>query len=348
MSLSRITLILSVTLSAILSGTLLFHNYLPYGSLSLLSWHTFVATPAAKPFSWETLAPSKSLEWQICYYPDRECARLIVLGVPHLVPRSSKTDVERALWEQGLKGLGVVNNSREGIAHNTARDMLSIVEVFGRNKIQYWGFSYGSILRATFAAMFPDKVERLVIDGVVDAENYYSSPLDNNLQGTDVVLESFFTGCAKAGPSRCAFWAPTAEDIRKNLDASYDLIRSKPVPVLTGSGYGMVDYSSLRGAVFAALYSPYSMFQTLATGLAMLGYIGDRSIIFNMVNAPPYTCSCNPSEPSYNNLRDDILGDLESSQDYFERLSNTSNWADICAGVRLSCTGWPEFPKDHF
>ena len=55
-------------------------------------------------------------------------------------------------------------------------------------------FRYGSVLGATFASMFPvrfllsllvalltyffflqDKIERLVIDGVVDSENYYAS-----------------------------------------------------------------------------------------------------------------------------------------------------------------------------
>jgi pimeloyl-ACP methyl ester carboxylesterase len=46
-----------------------------------------------------------------------------------------------------------------------ARDMLEISDQMGFSKVRYWGVSYGTILGGTFAALYPDRVERLVSDG---------------------------------------------------------------------------------------------------------------------------------------------------------------------------------------
>lgn len=35
------------------------------------------------------------------------------------------------------------------------------------------GLSYGSALGATAASMFPDRMDKVVLDGVVNVKNYY-------------------------------------------------------------------------------------------------------------------------------------------------------------------------------
>lgn len=38
-------------------------------------------------------------------------------------------------------------------------------------KLIYWGLSYGTVLAATFASLFPGKVGRIIADGVLDASD---------------------------------------------------------------------------------------------------------------------------------------------------------------------------------
>ena len=78
---------------------------------------------------------------------------------------------------------------------NMAADILQIVKAHGKEKLNYYGYlcahracselwsvltcivyidSAGTVLGTTFATMYPDKIERMVLDGVVDAEQWYT------------------------------------------------------------------------------------------------------------------------------------------------------------------------------
>ncbi len=59
---------------------------------------------------------------------------------------------------------------------NVARDMDGIRAAMGDKKLNYFGFSYGTFLGATYASLFPDNYRAMVLDGPVDANSYINNP----------------------------------------------------------------------------------------------------------------------------------------------------------------------------
>ncbi|KAL6239945.1 hypothetical protein BDW75DRAFT_70176 [Aspergillus navahoensis] len=84
-------------------------------------------------------------------------------------------------------------------------------------KLWYYGLSYGTVLGATFAHFFPDRIERMILDRFVDAEDYLLSlRWRSNLYNADKApLDSFTESCLQArGKESCAFCGPSAPNIR--------------------------------------------------------------------------------------------------------------------------------------
>ncbi|WP_316768252.1 alpha/beta hydrolase [Streptomyces sasae] len=55
---------------------------------------------------------------------------------------------------------------------NTARDMDVIRAALGERRISYLGYSYGTYLGEVYATMFPERTDRVVLDGVADPDRY--------------------------------------------------------------------------------------------------------------------------------------------------------------------------------
>ncbi|TDD83221.1 alpha/beta hydrolase [Actinomadura darangshiensis] len=65
---------------------------------------------------------------------------------------------------------------------DAARDMDAIRAALGRQKINYFGYSYGTYLGAVYATMFPGRVRRMVLDSVVKPSGvWYQDNLDQNV-----------------------------------------------------------------------------------------------------------------------------------------------------------------------
>ncbi|KAK7008043.1 AB hydrolase-1 domain-containing protein [Favolaschia claudopus] len=236
---------------------------------------------------------------------------------------------------------------------NVARDMLRITQAFGFEKLQYWGVSYGSLLGATFATLFPDNVGRIAIDGIMDSEAWYSANLTDSILDTDKTLQTFFDGCVAAGPSACAFYAPTASQIAANLASLTGSILAQPFPVKTAISHGIIDYSWFRNYIFASLYSPYNAFSGFAQGLAQLT-AGNATGVYTANQTPDFECDCKAEDagkPFTDNIYESLIatscGDgavvsdsISDLRAFYEREATVSSFADIWGLWRIHCSGW--------
>lgn len=130
----------------------------------------------------------------------------------------------------------------------------------GAERLQYWGFSYGTILGQTFAAIHPDRVERLLIDGVVDPDDYYHGIWLENLHDSDKAMAKLCEYCFQAGPKRCPLNTGTsAQDIEDRVFELLSDLKNNPVPAVGPNGSPTaIDFDDFYLKVIGAMAFPYA------------------------------------------------------------------------------------------
>jgi pimeloyl-ACP methyl ester carboxylesterase len=137
-----------------------------------------------------------------------------------------------------------------------------------QGKLVYWGFSYGTLLGATFASMFPDKVGRIVLDGVAHADHYVNPTWERSLVDADAIWDKFFVYCADKGDV-CSFYraGDGPEDIRQRFRETLALLEEHPAILLLEHTNlpGLLTASDVKKAIFfSGLYAPSVGFPIIA------------------------------------------------------------------------------------
>ena len=150
---------------------------------------------------------------------------------------------------------------------NVARDLEAIRIALGDPKLDYLGYSYGTVVGATYAQMFPTTVGRLVLDGPPD---YWISTRDyayRQARGFMEALSGFLDWCRQTGCSLAASGAP--RDVLNQLIARVD---QQPMPATyTSNGVtraGELTSSLLENGVLSLLYDRSRGWPLLADALS--------------------------------------------------------------------------------
>ncbi|KAI0025034.1 TAP-like protein-domain-containing protein [Xylariomycetidae sp. FL0641] len=170
------------------------------------------------------------------------------------------------------------------------------------SRILYWGFSYGTFLGNTFASLYPGRVGRMVLDGVVDADDYVAGTWLRNLQDTEALVDYFYASCRRAGPGKCALArAAGAGSPRARVDELADRLDAAPAFVAdaaTGQT-APVTGAEVRAAFQRPLYSPRQGFPQLAAALAR-ALEGNYSAVLALglqASMPPLREACGDCPP---------------------------------------------------
>ncbi|MGV9943405.1 alpha/beta hydrolase [Streptomyces sp. NPDC003401] len=173
---------------------------------------------------------------------------------------------------------------------DAARDMDVIRAALGDEKLNYLGFSYGTRLGAVYAAQFPHRVGRLVLDGVDTLTEPLAEQGVASARGQQVALDDFVDWCVKD------IACPFGQDARTAREEVLRLVRSMdedPVPTDFGEAFTGQD---LVGALGQGLYSK-ELWPSLERALAQLVENGDTSGVMAFATgglSPPVRGPGNP------------------------------------------------------
>ncbi len=186
------------------------------------------------------------------------------VGVP-----LSRAEISKTLASYRDYGRFCKNNAGALLNHMSTKDVVRDLDTLraavGDRKLSYVGFSYGTLIGSTYAAMFPKQSRAIVIDGNVDPALRTSDGVEydrERAQGFEISLDGFLKRCDQAGP-KCAF---SDGNPRAKFDELREYLRKQPI---TLPGADPLDISRFTGGVSSALYSP-ARFPSLAADLQQL------------------------------------------------------------------------------
>ena len=164
--------------------------------------------------------------------------------------KSSIADFGAACLKNTGPLLGHVDTS------SAAKDMDIIRAVLGSEKLNYLGFSYGTLLGATYASYFPEKVGRFVLDGVVDPTSTPAQDSLNQLIGFESAMRSYLADCID-NDSECPFKGLSVEKAMDKVGKDFLGVLEKKT-VYTSEGNRKLGLNSGFTGMIAALYSDQS------------------------------------------------------------------------------------------
>ncbi|WP_323097682.1 alpha/beta hydrolase [Intrasporangium sp. YIM S08009] len=261
---------------------------------------------------------------------------------------------EQALLEQNKKlAAGCVKDKPQLVKHmstaEVARDMDVLRAAVGDRQLNYLGKSYGTFIGSTYADLFPQRVGRVVLDGVVPPDLTSKELAAGQAKGFQIATNAYLASCVQEGDCPLGDTVPAAA---KGLDDFFARLDHDPLPTgdatiprmdeawaRLGVAYALYDQGAwgiLTQALQEAKSGSAQTLMQLADGYASRhpggGYDGNLLEAINAVN-----CLDRPDSP-----------DLSAYEGYAKEFAKTApTWGATLAWGALPCGIWPAKSTDQ-
>ena len=138
---------------------------------------------------------------------------------------------------------------------STARDLDVLRAVVRDSKLNYLGYSYGTLIGATYAQLFPTKVGKLVLDGAIDPSVPDDQQSVTQLAGFDLALNNYLKKCI--GSSDCPFKGTVEQALARIKSFMLNL---ETHPLQTSDGRELTVWGANTGMImplYSDSYWPY-------------------------------------------------------------------------------------------
>ncbi|KAH7140424.1 Alpha/Beta hydrolase protein [Dactylonectria estremocensis] len=223
---------------------------------------------------------------------------------------------------------------------NVARDLEAVRVALGNEKLNWLGLSYGTLIGAQYAELYPGNFRSMVLDGVLQHSQDESSMLLAESTTYDATLREFFQWCGAANSS-CAL---AGRDVAKVWENLLDEAERKPIPAPTcgtrcradvnaeeirfGAQVLLFDSSTWDSLAWALLNATQGDASALSTQLA----VGDSSdsVLINLL-----ATACVDW-----NSKSASIADIQEKHVQANSFAPYSQGASMTYYLQTACIGW--------
>jgi Asp-tRNA(Asn)/Glu-tRNA(Gln) amidotransferase A subunit family amidase/pimeloyl-ACP methyl ester carboxylesterase len=196
---------------------------------------------------------------------------------PSLFPKT-KEEYDALVAHNKAFAQSCLERTGQALAHvdtvSVAHDLDAVRAALGEDKLNYLGMSYGTMIGAQYAELFPDKIGVMVLDGALDHSQTENAWHFTEMKTYEQVLERFAAWCGVTPD--CAL---NGKDVLEEFDALVKKADAEPIPapdcVSSGACRPTVTGDDIRSNVQAGL-AGLQTWPTLGENLAR-AIAGDAS-----------------------------------------------------------------------